>query len=46
MGKEMNDGDITEPLEHEKIVGKVREHGRLVGYSSSLSSCVFIGFLY
>ena len=30
MGQEMNDGDVTEPEEHEKVVEKVREHGRFV----------------
>ena len=37
MGQEMNDGHLSEPLEHEKVVDKVREHGRLVGHSSFLS---------
>ena len=30
MGQEINDGHITEPEEHEKVVEKVREHGRFV----------------
>ena len=30
LGQELNEGHITEPMEHEQIVDKVKEHGRVV----------------